>query len=170
MTVVVPRTLPEVYAALAEDPSATLLMGGTDLMVEVNPPGPVVRKIYSFPDVQDGDTLWTRQDDAFTFFYDNSLEEKVSMQDAGELYVYARAYDTDGTEYKPSPISQVGSNPALRMTKEGSLYHWSIWPEKVFAIPANKTLDFVRLQIMKPNLVTSDDAVDGLHEFFFRCN
>ncbi len=36
MSVVVPRNLPEVYAALAEDPAATLLMGGTDLMVEVN--------------------------------------------------------------------------------------------------------------------------------------
>jgi CO/xanthine dehydrogenase FAD-binding subunit len=36
MSVVVPRSLPEVYAALAEQPDAVLLMGGTDLMVEVN--------------------------------------------------------------------------------------------------------------------------------------
>jgi CO/xanthine dehydrogenase FAD-binding subunit len=36
MSVVVPRSLPEVYAALAEEPDALLLMGGTDLMVEVN--------------------------------------------------------------------------------------------------------------------------------------
>jgi CO/xanthine dehydrogenase FAD-binding subunit len=36
MSVVVPRTLPEVYAALEEEPDAVLLMGGTDLMVEVN--------------------------------------------------------------------------------------------------------------------------------------
>ena len=36
MSVVVPRSLDEVYAALAAEPDATLLMGGTDLMVEVN--------------------------------------------------------------------------------------------------------------------------------------
>src|SRR5437763_6813493 len=36
MSVVVPRSLAEVYAALEAEPQAVLLMGGTDLMVEVN--------------------------------------------------------------------------------------------------------------------------------------
>ena len=36
MSVVVPRSLDDVYAALAAAPDAVLLMGGTDLMVEVN--------------------------------------------------------------------------------------------------------------------------------------
>ncbi len=36
MTVAVPRTLDEAFAALAAEPDAHLLMGGTDLMVEVN--------------------------------------------------------------------------------------------------------------------------------------
>lgn len=141
-----------------------------DLSVSVNPPGPLVRKVYSFPDVQDGDSVYLRRDDVFTLRYDNSLEEKVSMQNAGDLYVYARAYDTDGTEYKPSSIAQVGSNPALKMTKNGSDYSWSIFPEKLFNIPFGKTLNFVRLQIMKPVVTTSDDAVDGLWEYYFRCN
>ncbi len=141
-----------------------------DLSVEVNPPGALIRKVASFPDVQDGDSVWLRQDDAFTLLYDNALEEKVSMQNPGDLFVYARAYDTDGTEYKPSTISQVRNNPALKMVQVGDKYHWSIWPAKLFNIPANKTLDFVRLQIMKPNLVTSNDAVDGYWEYFFRCN
>lgn len=141
-----------------------------DLSVEVNPPGPLVRKVYSFPDVQDGDSVALKQDDIFTLLYDNSQETKVSMINPGALSVYARAYDTDGTEYKPSTISQVGSNPDLSMTQSGTLYTWSIWPEKVFNIPQGKTLDYVRLQIMKPNLQSSDDAVDGLYEFHFRCN
>jgi hypothetical protein len=141
-----------------------------DLTVEVNPPGPLIRKVYSFPDVQDGDSVALRQDDIFTLLYDNSQETKVSMQNPGDLYVYARAYDTDGTEYKPSAISQVGSNPELKMVQEGTMYKWSIWPEKVFDIPVGKTLDLVRFQIMKPNLVTSDDAVDGFFEFHFRCD
>ena len=141
-----------------------------DLSVEVNPPGPLVRKIYTFPDTHNGDSLSLHQDDAMTLRYDNALEEKVSMQNASDLYVYARAYDTDGTEYKPSPISQVGSNAALRMTKNGTLFNWSILPEKLFNIPSGKTLNFVRLQVMKPVVVTSDDAVDGLWDYYFRCN
>ncbi len=36
MTVAVPRSLDEAFAALAAEPDAHLLMGGTDLMVEVN--------------------------------------------------------------------------------------------------------------------------------------
>jgi CO/xanthine dehydrogenase FAD-binding subunit len=36
MSVVAPRSLPEALAALAADPSAHVLAGGTDLMVEVN--------------------------------------------------------------------------------------------------------------------------------------
>lgn len=36
MTVLVPHSLDEVLSALAADPAATLLAGGTDLMVEVN--------------------------------------------------------------------------------------------------------------------------------------
>lgn len=141
-----------------------------DLSIEVNPPGPLVRKVYSFPDHHNGDSLSLRQDDAFSLIYDNAQEEKASMQNAADLFVYARAYDTDGTEYKPSPISQVGSNPALQMTKTGAVYNWSIEPQKLFNIPANKTLNFMRLQIMKPVVVTSDDAVDGLWEYYFRCN
>lgn len=141
-----------------------------DLSVEVNPPGPSVRKIFSFPDVQEGDSVWLRQNDAFTLVYDNAQEEKVSMQNAGDLFVYARAYDTDGAEYKPSTIAQVGNNATLKMSKEGSLYHWSIWPEKIFNVPATKTLNFVRLQVIKANPANANDAVDGLWEYYFRCN
>jgi hypothetical protein len=141
-----------------------------DLSFEVNPPGPLVRKVYTFPDVQDGDSLWLNQNDAVTLVYDNSQEEKVSMQNPGDLYVYARAYDTDGTEYKPSSIAQVGNNAALKMVQDGSVYRWSIWPEKLFNLPQGKTFDYMRLQIMKPNLVTSDDAVDGLWSYWLRCH
>ena len=36
MTTLVPRTLPDALAALADDPSLTVLAGGTDLMVDLN--------------------------------------------------------------------------------------------------------------------------------------
>lgn len=140
-----------------------------DLTVEVNQDSAMARKVFTFPDVVEGDSLSLRQNDIFTLRYDNSLEEKLSMQDVTDLYVYARAYDTDGNEYRPSPIAQVGNHPELKMTQDGENYTWSIWPEKVFNIPVGKTLDYVSLQIMKPNLVNSDDAVDGLWVYHFRC-
>jgi hypothetical protein len=141
-----------------------------DLTLEINPPGPVFQKVASFPAKADGDSLWVTQDDIFTLLYDNGFEEKVPMQNATDLYVYARAYDTDGIEYRPSPISTVGSNPNLRMVKDGTKFSWSIWPDKLFNLPAGKTLDYVRLQIMKPVLNNSDDAVDGTFVYYFRCN
>lgn len=141
-----------------------------DLTIEVNPPGAVVQKVASFPAKADGDSLFISKDDIFTLIYDNTLELKASMQNATDLYVYARAYDTDGVEYRPSPISQVGSNAALRMTKEGTTFKWSIWPADLFDIPAGKSIDYLRLQIMKPVLVTSDDAVDGTFVYYMRCN
>ena len=149
--------------------------GGTefkteDLVVEVNPPGMLVRKVYTFPDTHDGDTVSIKQTDVFTLLYENSLEEKVTMQNVTDLAVYARAFDTDGNQYRPATISQVRNHPELAMTSEGSLFKWTIIPERVFNIPVGKTLSEVRLQIMKPDLVDSDDAVDNLWEFFFRCN
>ena len=95
--------------------------------------------------------------------------EKVSMQSPGDLYVYARAWDTDGTQYRPSPISQVGTNPALKMSQNGDIYTWTIWPEKVFDVPAGKTIDYMQFQIVKPVIVNSDDAVDGEYIYYFRC-
>lgn len=141
-----------------------------DLMVEVDPPTGGLRKVYSFPDVVAEDTLALTQRDVFTLFYDNSIEDKPSMQNPGELYVYARAFDTDGTEYRPSALSQVGNNPDLQMTQDGMTYHWMIQPKALFAVPDGKTLDYLQLRVIKKVLVNSDDAVDGTFFYYFRCD
>ena len=141
-----------------------------DLSIEVNPPASPIQKVKPFPAVADGDTIYSTQNDIFSLIYDNSQEEKPTMQDPGDLFVYARAYDTDGTEYRPASLSQVGNTPKLQMTQEGSIYRWIIWPEKLFEIPTGKTLDYVNLQIMKPVIANSDDAVDGNWIYYFRCD
>jgi hypothetical protein len=141
-----------------------------DLTLVIDPPGVAAQKVYSFPGKADGDSLFQSGNDVFTLLYDNALEDKASMQNPGDLYVYARAYDTDGNEYRPSTISQAGSNPDLMMSQEGTNYQWQIIPNHLFDIPADKTLDFMRLQIIKPVVSNSDDAVDGLWEYWLRCN
>lgn len=141
-----------------------------DLMIEIDPPTGGLKKVYSFPETVSDDTVAITQKDVFTLVYDNSIEDKVSMQNPGDLYVYARAFDTDGTEYRPSTLNQVGTNDALRMAQDGDTYCWMIQPEQLFALPSGKTLNFVQLQIIKQILTNSDDAVDGTFFYYFRCD
>lgn len=141
-----------------------------DLTLVVDPPGLAVQKVYAYPSPAEEDSIYITTGDIFTLFYNNAVEEKATMQNPGDLYVYARAYDTDGGEYKPSTINQTGSNPALKMTQEGDLYHWSIIPKVLFGIPDNKTFDFMRLQIIKPVVTNTDDAVDGIYDYYLRCD
>lgn len=141
-----------------------------DLMIAVDPPTSPQQKVFSFPADQ-ADSVYITQNDIFTLSYDNSLEDKVTMQNVDDLYVYARAWDTDGTQYRPAIIAQVGNTPKLQMKNVGEgMFRWTIWPKDLFEIPDGKTLDYVRLQIMKPDLQSSDDAVDGTFEYYFRCN
>lgn len=142
-----------------------------DLTVAVDPPVSPQLKVVSFPAASDGDSIRITELDFFSLRYDNTAEEKVSMQNATDLYVYARAYDMNGNEYRPSPLSQVGSNPKLQMTNDGDgQWRWTIQPKKLFSIPDTESLDYVRLQIMKPVVQNSDDAVDGEYIYYIRCN
>jgi hypothetical protein len=141
-----------------------------DLTLVVDPPGLAVKKVFGFPAPSVDDSIFISSEDIFTLFYNNGIEEKASMQNPGDLFVYARAYDKNGNEYRPSTFNQAGNNPALKMTADGSLYNWSIIPKNLFNIPDTETLDFMRLQIIKPVVVNSDDAVDGLFDFYIRCD
>ncbi|MCB9235691.1 MAG: hypothetical protein H6581_28855 [Bacteroidia bacterium] len=141
-----------------------------DLTVAVDPPVAPNLKVKSFPAADGDDIVYITQKDIFSLRYDNNEEEKVSMQNVSDLFVYARAYDTTGTEYKPALLSQVGNNPKLQMRNNGDgTFTWSIQPAKVFNIPDTQVLDYVKLQIMKPKLTNSNDAVDGEFVYYFRC-
>ena len=141
-----------------------------DITIEVDPPTGGAVKVYPFPSFNDGDSLALTQKDIFTVFYDNSIEDKVSMQNPGDLYVYVTAFDMNGNNYRPATIGTVGSTPSLKMTQEGSLYRWTIQPERLFNIPNGETLNRIELQVVKPVIVNSDDTVDGTFNYFFRCN
>lgn len=141
-----------------------------DLSVLVDPPVGGAIKVYPFPAYVDGDSMGITQEDIFTVLYDNSIEDKASMQNASDLFVYPTAFDLNGNTYRPATISQVGSTPELQMAKDGSLFKWTIQPERMFDIPDGETLDRIEVLIVKPVIVNSDDQVDGTFRFFFRCN
>ena len=50
----------------------------TDVHVPVPSPFAAERKVYSFPDVVNADSLYTQLDDVFTLFYNNRIESKLT--------------------------------------------------------------------------------------------
>lgn len=143
-----------------------------DLTIPVDPPaGPIV-KFLTVP-VGRGekkDTIISTTRDVFSVVYNNNAEEKASMQNAEELYAHAIAYDEAGTAY---PIAanarRAGDFPQLKMknTKEG-VFQFSFIPEKLFnAIPQGQKIMKIEIQIVKPNLKTASDMVDGTLVYFF---
>lgn len=141
-----------------------------DLVVLVDPPTGGVLKVYPFPSGLEVDSVNISKKDVFTLVYNNAIEDKASMQNPGDLWVYAQAWDTDGNLYRPTSITQVSTNPDLKMAQDGSVYRWMIQPERLFAIPSDKTLNYVSLQILKTVVVNSDDTVDGTFTYYFRCD
>jgi hypothetical protein len=142
-----------------------------DLLIEVDPPaGPVV-KIQSVPMGKGAkkDTIGTTTMDVFSVIYNNNAEEKISMQKATELYVYPIAYDSAGAVYKlASNAKRVADFPKLKMKMTApGIFQFSIIPEKLFNMPAGKKIYRIEYQIVKPNLVDTNDAIDDKMNYFF---
>ena len=143
-----------------------------DLSIVVDPPaGPIV-KFMTVP-VGRGDkkdTMITSTKDVFSIVYNNTAEEKTSMQGAEELYVVPIAYDETGAAYQIAPNARkAGDYPELKMkmTKSG-IFQYSCIPEKLFnALPAGQKIMKIEFQIVKPNLKTTSDMVDGTLTYYF---
>ena len=143
-----------------------------DLSVSVDPPaGPVV-KFLTVPlgRGEKKDTIGTTTKDVFSIVYNNTAEEKASMQNAEELYVFAVAYDETGAAYQiAANARKAGDFPQLKMkmTKAGT-FQYSCIPEKLFnAVPAGQKIIRIEFQIVKPNLRTASDMVDGTLIYHF---
>lgn len=141
-----------------------------DLMVVVDPPTGGLQKVFSFPSASNADSLALEGKDIVTILYDNALEDKASMQNPGDLFVYVTAFDLNGNQYRPATINTVGSTPALQMTQEGSMYRWTIQPNRLFSIPDTEILEHFQLQVVKPVITNTDDTVDGIFRYFYRCD
>jgi len=140
----------------------------TDIHLDVPSPFALERKVYSFPDVVSADTLYTRLDDVFTLFYDNSIEEKLTMQNVEDVFAYIRVTGDNGQTYNVSPLSQVGNNPDLQLRNEGDgIFSFRIIPEEflVDVLPVGVRPARLRFQLITWPLCGTDCAVDG--DFFY---
>lgn len=142
----------------------------SDIELDVPSPFATVRKVFSIPDLYE-DSLYVEASDVFTLKYNNSIEEKPTMQNLSEVYVYPRGFDTDGNQYIVTPLGQVGNNPNLRMRDLGNgEFSFTIIPELFFGnLPPDATLEYMQFQIISWPLCGSDCAVDGEFIYPFAC-
>lgn len=142
-----------------------------DVHILVDPPVTVLPKVYSFPFPVILDTLYTTDADVFTLVYNNAEEEKVTMQNLDEAWVYLRGTGSDSIQYKVASLSQIGNNPQLQMKKTGSSrFQLSFIPRRIFTdLPPGVTIRSVRMQIVRWPISNLDDVVDGEFIYRFRC-
>lgn len=144
-----------------------------DLSIAVDPPaGPIV-KFMSVP-VGKGekkDTIISSTKDVFSILYNNLAEEKVSMQKPTELYAHVIVYDETGASYTiAANARRAGDFPQLKMKEiKPQLFQFSFIPEKLFEgnLAPGRTIYKIEIQIVKPNLRTTSDMVDGALIYHF---
>lgn len=148
-----------------------------DIIIRVDPPSFGPRKVYSFPDQLNPDgAMAIGPNDFFSLFYDNTIEEKTTLQNSSlPFYVYVRAYLDDGTELRPVQLRQVVNNDQFMMkpvTGSPGKHRYTIVPNKLLAgsIPAGKKLVRLRLQIIRKDFVNSAQAVDGEYNYYLNCD
>jgi hypothetical protein len=142
-----------------------------DLSIEVDLPVTVV-KLASFPEGVGSkkDTLLFGDGDPFSIIYDHKVETKPSLDSATEFYIFPKAKGSDGLDYKlAANAKQVVNFPQLKMSVgTNDVFTGTFIPEQIFSVPAGVKITEMTLQIVRPNLVNSDDAVDEILKYTFK--
>ncbi len=142
-----------------------------DLKIEVDLPVSVV-KLASFPEGAGAkkDTLYFGDGDPFSIIYDHKVETKISLDSAKEFYLFPKCLGSDGLEYKLAVnAKQVANFPELKMVRQDNdVFIGTIIPERIFNLPAGVKVKEMTFQVVRPNLVNSDDSVDEILNYTFK--
>ncbi len=134
-----------------------------DYSLTVTPPF-TSKKVFLFPQV-------VFEDDLVSFTYDESLETRTTMQGLSEYYVYAQAYDEDGTGHEVTPWDEVGNNANLKLKNlGGNKYGITAIPRSFFPVPDNKTIISLEFIVRKKVVVDpEEDQVEEVAIFEIGC-
>ncbi len=128
-----------------------------DLKVAIDPPKLERDPAYAFPEAG-------QVDDVFTIFYDNSKEEKATMQGlaVNECYMYAEATLSDSTVIKVAPnFFSVGTYPELKLEYIGdNTFRKYVYPNDLFTIPQGKTITAMKFVLMREVYLSGKDRLD----------
>ena len=138
-----------------------------DLLLEFELPAGPSLLLYTFPFSYgpDLDSVKLAEDDIFSIVYDLNEEPKPSMKDATELYVYIEVTGSDNNQYSiASSAKKVADFPFLMMDTEGDgVFVFSVFLSDLITelqLPDGVTPVTMSVQVVKPNLVNSDDLSD----------
>ena len=138
-----------------------------DLVLEFELPAGPSKILFAFPSPTgpELDTVKLANDDVFSIVYDVKVEEKESMQDATDVYVYPIATGSDSVEYKIAVnAKKVADFSSLQMKAKGDgVFQWSHFVSNLpalFSMPTGVTVSKLKIVAVKPNLVNSNDATD----------
>jgi len=142
-----------------------------DLIIEIDPPVSVI-KLACFPEASGPkkDTLLYSDGDPFSIIYDHKVETKVSLDSAKEFYIFPKGKGTDGLEYKLAVnAKQVINYPQLKMSRsDDDVFTGTIIPDQIFNLPAGIKINEISIQIVRPNLINSDDSVDEILKYTYK--
>ena len=147
----------------------------TDIHVPIPKPPGAVQKVYAFPAAIAGtgvDTLLIRTDDVLTIFYNNAIEDKETILNLDEVWVYFRVLGDDGDTYAVSNLFVIGDNSDLQMQNNGGgLFSLSFIPDEFLAetLPDGVRPQTLWLQFLRWPFINSNDQVDGSFKYEFKC-
>jgi hypothetical protein len=97
------------------------------------------------------------------------MEEKASMKGVKDLYVFVQGIGTDGLTYQIASILQTGNKPELAMKEKATgIFTYQLRPQVFFpTLPAGVKIKTLRCQIVRKDIGSSDDTVDGTYLFHF---
>lgn len=138
-----------------------------DLMLPIElPKGPsTVFTSFPSPFGKDLDSLRIQRDDVFSVVYDNNEDEKESLKDVTEMYIYPEITGTDDVVYTiAANAKKVADFPELKMVNNGDgTFQYSMFMSEFvaqFNLPMGVLPKTVHVVCTKPNLKTTADLVD----------
>lgn len=127
-----------------------------DLHVAIDPPVTEKKPVYCFPSE-------LKQTDIFTLYYDNTREQKQSMQDLApdDCYAYVECTLTDGTVLKIANFFLVGDEPKLQLENyTPGKFRLPMVPADFFELTAGQVIESMKFVVMRKVYIDANDRVD----------
>lgn len=141
-----------------------------ELSIILEPPVTGPTKVRCFPVKTAGDTLSISQNDAFTVIYNNNLEEKTTLKDMKDFYVFIQAIGSNNFTYTYGNLGNLGLTPELAMTGDGKgSWTYSMIPAELFKskIPNGVKIQTLKIQFALKTASGVKDIVDKTYLFHF---
>lgn len=146
-----------------------------ELSIILEPPVTGPQKVKCFPIQSNLDSLSISENDVFTVIYNNNLEEKSTLKNMNDFYVFVQAIGSNNFTYTYGNLGNLGATPELVMSGDGKgLFKYSCIPSELFKtkIPAGVKVKTLKIQFARKTATGVKDIVDKTYTFYLNnaCN